>query len=1110
MRHLSNSWTRVLRKFGITHKRFNSRLSRKYSQFRKLCFEHCEDRRLLAVFTVTNSNDAVENTPAAIGTLRQAVFDANFIDDQDTIVFALPPNEDTITLTQGDLDITENLIINGPGRDISGNFLVTISGNNSSRIFEVLSTSLEINGLKLTDGSAVSFPDSEGGAVRSLQSDITIRDSEISGNQATTGGGLYVDAYDNQIEIRDSIISGNSSTLQGGGIRMDVLGASQALIDSTTIADNYVGYQPSIAYSAGGLKINVAINGQFTMSRSTVSGNTSYGGSGGISIDNEGDILIVNSTISGNQSVGGGGGLSVNDETNGVTRISHSTVVFNTAGFMDGSSGLITPPVVKGGGLSVSGDAYTGITRTVLDHTIVANNADKINRDPDPFGLDAPTPDVFIATGARDDGGTIVQQNISAAFSLIGDAKGGNNGSHPSNPDGIIVAIASGAMIGPAGVDQVLKDNGGPTLTHMPLSGSFAIDGGNPSISNPPGTDQRGFGRIADGDGNGSVIIDIGAVEKDSLPLVDAPTIVDVIIDRRGTNPWHSTAEVSFAERVAYVTGSEQFRPISTRGVNTTDGADTLEIVFSEDVFDASGNELTGSELALHRTRRFSNGAVVNEVLDSDDFSFSYDPMTFTGTWTFNSTLLDGKYSIRLSDSVQDAAGNSLDADWVNDHNGTPDYYQDDPQRSFNYNVASGIGNGTPGTNGGEFRFHFALLAGDYDGDGFVEHGAESATGDGNADGVVDGNDVSIGFIYSMLPLRSVGGADFNDDEKVDGIDLSIWQNGYGTNAAGDVDGDGDTDGADFLLWQRVFGTCSVWADSCVYQSYAEAMAAVLGVTLEDLTVGLTPKVFNVIISGSTSVHAPYSFDTVDGSGSQIAAVPVGGADTISIVFSEAVNVSSNSLIVVGLRTANVPQLAEFSYDSLTFTASWQFESWALGDNYLLYLQDSITDMDGNFLDGEWTNPASLFTTNSAVSTFPSGDGITGGTFNFVMTLLPDINGDNIVNYTEYYSTYYRWYYGAPANGFVSSDFNGDGVIDESDYQLVLDNMFTNLQNLSILADMDADGDVDADDLGVVSDNYGMTGATWADGDLDGDGEITDADLDLVFAQYGLWLNMVS
>ena len=61
--------------------------------------------------TVTDNFDAPENTPAAIGTLRQAIFDANTTASLDTIDFA--PNITSITLTQGELAITNPVEIDG-------------------------------------------------------------------------------------------------------------------------------------------------------------------------------------------------------------------------------------------------------------------------------------------------------------------------------------------------------------------------------------------------------------------------------------------------------------------------------------------------------------------------------------------------------------------------------------------------------------------------------------------------------------------------------------------------------------------------------------------------------------------------------------------------------------------------------------------------------------------------------------------------------------------------------------------------------------------------------------------------------------------------------------
>jgi hypothetical protein len=60
-----------------------------------------------------------------------------------------------------------------------------------------------------------------------------------------------------------------------------------------------------------------------------------------------------------------------------------------------------------------------------------------------------------------------------------------------------------------------LDDFGGPTMTHMPLPGSPAIDIGSGGGLRSA-VDQRGFMRTADGDGDGGCVCDAGAVEAAS------------------------------------------------------------------------------------------------------------------------------------------------------------------------------------------------------------------------------------------------------------------------------------------------------------------------------------------------------------------------------------------------------------------------------------------------------------------------------------------------------------------------------------------------------------------------------------------------------------------
>lgn len=258
----------------------------------------------------------------------------------------------------------------------------------------------------------------------------------------------------------------------------------------------------------------------------------------------------------------------------------------------------------------------------------------------------------------------------------------------------------------------------------------------------------------------------------------------------------------------------------------------------------------------------------------------------------------------------------------------------------------------------------------------------------------------------------------------------------------------------------------------------------------------------------------------MDGDGQQLLTVPIGGVDTIAITFSEDVNVSAGSLDVVGLYTANRPELLDFDYDLSTQTASWRYETIVLGDQYLISLSDGVTDVEGDHLDGEWVNPASITTTNAAVSEFPSGDGDPGGDFNFITTILPfDANGDQTFNDYSIVAANYGLglYLGEWVEGdFSDGDLNGDGIITYDDFELITINgpyyFDTPVEDVWVLADLNGDSSVDQDDIDILFENWldDLEDPTWADGDLDGDGDITSADLDLMFAQVGLELAVVS
>jgi hypothetical protein len=281
-------------------------------------------------------------------------------------------------------------------------------------------------------------------------------------------------------------------------------------------------------------------------------------------------------------------------------------------------------------------------------------------------------------------------------------------------------------------------------------------------------------------------------------------------------------------------------------------------------------------------------------------------------------------------------------------------------------------------------------------------------------------------------------------------------------------------------------------------------------------------RVLDVIISESTYNLAQHVFSFSDGtyqgqpmtgSGNQLRTVPVGGADTVSIRFSDDMATSgagalgSGSLTLTGLAFQSVLNPSGFSYDSNTQTAKWTFDDPLPANQYLISLATAANDAGGNAVDGEWTNPFSVFTTNAMVSTFPSGDGLAGGQFNFVMTILPgDHDRDNDVDGISF--LLWQQMIGGPGHTFQQGDFNGDGYTDGDDLAILNANYGIQLLNL-VFADFNNDDDVDGDDLAIWSANNGATDTTHECGDANGDGNVDGADWLIWQRQVGLSITWV-
>jgi hypothetical protein len=218
----------------------------------RLCLEMLEGRCLLSAFPVLNFLDS------GPGSLREAILAANSEPGADLISFAPAARDGSIALTGGQLNITDDLTIDGPGANH-----LTVSGNNSSRVFSISggTTDVELSGLTIADGMAT------GNTVVGPSGAVT-----MGGGILNSGGNLTV----SQVTLSNNRVVGFNGA---GGAIASVLGATLSVE-----------------------------HGTFTGNRATGS-NFGFGGGtgGGIFSDAGSTLIVAHSTFTGNQGIGSDG-----------------------------------------------------------------------------------------------------------------------------------------------------------------------------------------------------------------------------------------------------------------------------------------------------------------------------------------------------------------------------------------------------------------------------------------------------------------------------------------------------------------------------------------------------------------------------------------------------------------------------------------------------------------------------------------------------------------------------------------------------------------------------------------------------------------------------------
>ena len=294
-------------------------------------------------------------------------------------------------------------------------------------------------------------------------STVRFEDLTITGGYtADYGGGIA----NRGVLVLDRVtVAGNVSEGQSGA---GIFNYSVLDVYESTISSNHL---PSS--SGGGAGIGNYYYSSLTVSSSTIFGNTSSYYAGGIMTAAGGTFGMTNSTVSGNTSERSGAGLFLN----GSVTIVNSTITANES---------------TGSSFGTGGGIYANAASVSLMNTLVAGNS--------------------AAAGSLDVTGGFSSQGGN----LIGDGTGASGFSHGVNGDQIGTGSSPiDPLLGP------LADNGGMTATHALLTGSPAIDAG--LNANAPAVDQRENPRPVDGNGDGTLIVDVGAVEYSNWDFGDAP-----------------------------------------------------------------------------------------------------------------------------------------------------------------------------------------------------------------------------------------------------------------------------------------------------------------------------------------------------------------------------------------------------------------------------------------------------------------------------------------------------------------------------------------------------------------------------------------------------------
>jgi hypothetical protein len=572
--------------------------ARRPSQVVRLALEYLNDRVVPATLTVhtladtTNSGllslrDAIgavnAGSAAGLPTSEQAQIDTtNPFGTNDTIQFASAvtgPGK-TSTLSGTELLLTRSVTVTGPG---AAN--LTVNANNLSRVFDIgPGATVAFSGLTVTGGRVTGtfgLPGVGGGIAN--QGALTVSNSVISGNTASTDGGGLCNYGGTGLTLNNCTISGNTAQTTGGGVYSE---GALLIVNGCTITGNsaaagggLAGDSPTESVTGSTITNNSATagagiyvtSGHWTVTGSTISGNQATSGGGGID-NQQATLTLANSTISGN-TAGTGGGIYLQSEL---------SVYSNTLTNVTISNNRATSGLSAGGGLflEIGSSGIPTFTQTAtLRNTIVAGN----------FG--------GAGSGRSDVSGPVVS---TSSFNLIGD------GTH-------LTGISNGSQNNQVGtatqpIDPLLAplgNFGGATMTMALQPGSPAIDTGDDSVLATFSTDQRGLARQV------GAHVDIGA---DEFQAVGVKNVTSTSANGAYGAGAAINIQVSFSAAVT-VTGTPQLTLNTGAAVNYTTGSGTNTLTFAYTV--AAGDNSPDLDYLSSTALTLNGGTITDSAHES-------------------------------------------------------------------------------------------------------------------------------------------------------------------------------------------------------------------------------------------------------------------------------------------------------------------------------------------------------------------------------------------------------------------------------------------------------------------------------------------------------------